>query len=586
MSNKEFKKFIEFKDCSFEEFRLAKEYYKEASPLEQRDFLLTCFLIVRQAIKLMFSQKSLELNSAKEVYEKHGLTQKDITYFLSLYKNKYMPKSEKDRYFKKQKEILYENVWQEAKLAKWEPKEISKLARKYKLTIRQINGIITYYFENILKLDSTSTIIYKRDYKKFCLYINETLPDIISFKSAYNFYSKFANVEEKEAFKNTSLKILSESQNHLANINEFLASLNLSLYNLYTLATIFKKDYVKTIMELFKPYYELFESNSWNAATLKEKIGKNYYKYREMAILYAQNILGITNIVELVTNKKYNEVRSQFKKAPIIDQILRSTNRDEYISLFQNNTIKKEDIVRFCYTYHYELPKEQKEAMEANLIRKYQEYLKQTHYIPNPKVYTDDVLEAYINSPLTLEEFCLANNLNVISFKSAIKYCKNKTLIATFKNKIATERANKKSQTELRIIELLNLIKNGLTINDTTYPFDLISFFILFPDINYKNIKTGFLPKEKGAIIRDFLFPLSKMHVLSKTSIYYMHIIKQITTKEGTYNKDFSKDELIEIISFMEKNNIPLTDYLFNEVCLKYATNSLDIYNQDTFSLK
>ncbi|MDE5540026.1 MAG: hypothetical protein K2J20_06025, partial [Bacilli bacterium] len=73
---------------------------------------------------------------------------------------------------------------------------------------------------------------------------------------------------------------------------------------------------------------------------------------------------------------------------------------------------------------------------------------------------------------------------------------------------------------------------------------------------------------------------------INRSSILQYGVKKQISTPDGYYIREFSKEEILKIFDFMDKFKIPFTDFLFSQLCVKYATGEIAIYNQDEFGLK
>jgi len=125
-----------------------------------------------------------------------------------------------------------------------------------------------------------------------------------------------------------------------------------------------------------------------------------------------------------------------------------------------------------------------------------------------------------------------------------------------------------KMKDDFRMLALY--IRSGITVNNETRDFDLIDFFMLFPNlnplINFHLMDIDPLDKTNISLLLD---PMKFASYINKTSIMKGFItIGSVTFKEK---------ELGLIIRFLEDNNVPLYDRVFMIACKRYINNTLDV---------
>lgn len=582
-----FKQFIEYKKCSFAEFNKVRNYIYKANQ-GQNEFLKTCFKIVKEVLENMYQNNSLNFQDYQEIYEYHGLTTSIFECYFTSYIENHMTPKELSKYTKRILIPLASKIGNEFKNANFDTKALKDIARSYNFTLEKTNNLINYYFKTVLQISNFSE--YKRKYKFFKAYINLNMTNINDFKHAYYFYNNFASQSEKQAFAKTSLQIIKTSIN-TPSLKKYLNKINLSLKDFYFLISTYTPKLKNKLEEAFKEYFDFCENNLWNLELISKEAKKqnvSYEDYLYFAKIYGTNILHIRNIEEYIKQKRISTTIKEFPEADILTQIYQSTNEDEYYSLFAKiNDLGIDIIYRFCYTYNRHLPMAEKEKMEANLTAKLNLYYKRKreNNTKSTTAYTSEVIEEALNSKHTIEQFCLIYGYDKKTLITKIRHS-NSTNLSRLQEKLAQEKVLSNQIKENLTATILNYIKNGFPIGNQILPFTLLDFFILFPNIPYNYLRKNALTKEEAIILNIFFKPLKATSNLSKSTILNMRLTKQVTFEGQTYLKKFTQDELFEIVDYMEKYQIPFNELLFHQICIRYATTGLDIYNENELDLK
>lgn len=582
-----FLKFIEYKECTYTEFNRARRYIYEANQ-GQTQFLETCFRIVKEVLENMYQNNSLNFHDYHEIYESHGLISKTFENYFASYIESNMSPQEFAEYTTKIEIPLATKIANEVKNADFEPSAIKNIAKSYNFTLARTNYLIKYYFEKVLKISFSE---YKKKYKYFKAYITLKMQSIHDFKHAYSFYLNFANESEKKDFANASLQIIKNSLN-TSSLKEYLSTINLSIRDFYFLTCTYMPKFKNKIEETFKEYFDFCENNIWKPELISEE-AKNqsisYEDYLYLAKIYGTYILHISDIEDYVRQKRILTITKEFPQADILTQIYQSTNEEEYCSLFESISNLGIDIIyRFCYTYNRDLPMKEKVKMENNLATKLNLYFKrkrENNKRVSTTTYTPEVIEKALNSSHTIEQFCLIYGYNRKTLIDKIKQS-TPVYIRKLQEKLAIEQELSNKMKENLTYTILNYIKNGFPIGNQILPFTLLDYFILFPNIPYCNLRKNALTKEEAIILNQFFIPLKATNNLSKNIILSTNLTKQITYQGETYLKTFTQTELIEIVDYMEKYQIPFNELLFHQICIRYATTGLDIYNDNNLGLK
>lgn len=391
--------------------------------------------------------------------------------------------------------------------------------------------------------------------------------------------------------------------NNGIDVNKYLTSVSLNEYELFLLVSNFDENNISLISKLFKKHYENCESVSWKKLHISEfaqKIGLTYETYMFLGKVYGKYVLNITDIDELVRHKQIGSTAPASKFVNILYQILDETDDTAIFSLFADNHIVKETIMRFIYSKARNFTKEEQTKYEHNLMTKYNNYINSKKKVLHKNIPVQAYYD-YLNSSLELKEFCQENNYAVTSFKDSLVNLEDKELIQRVKDKLIQENETKllakqekdannlyfESQVKL----IISYIDNGLTFNNFTKDFDLLDLFVLFNGINPYKPFYPFLNDEDNTKIKIFFTPFYNAEHLNRESIvngYYE--VNCLNDEHGNpimhSGRVITKDELAYIINFMNEYNVPMLDVLFNIALKRYLNNTLDIYKTSEPTLK
>ena len=535
-----FNRFIKLNFCSSKEFQEAKEYYETiANDNNKKFYLQTLLRIISLSYEYMLKNNSLDFDFAYPIYHKYGLTKEDFLFYVDYFAHNsfwHVLLRKYDTIMKARDNQIKEGYFEEVKMVMWDKKAIRDIAKRHNMTQAKLYRIIDDYVTNVLKFDNKEYKRYKKYYHYYSLFINFSGMDYSTLNKALYYYQNYASAKEKENFVKVANLFLSviEKMMQIYNfsyINKDLANVKIREYDLYTLAKIINgdEDFLKKIKMLYKPYYDYCSSVNWdkNAITIKAKeINISYQEYIKCAKDYATSILGIRDINEEVNVIRgfHNSISNSWY-TPILEQILVTDDLDVCKKLFAENNIILTYIRRFAHIVHKHDSEEVKNKIENELIKKYE--LCKSNSQPNV-MYTEDVYTEFANSCDSVVDFCNKNNFVIDYFCKASYRIKNEKVAKIVKEKIRLYKQdcviNNHSNYREEINTFLDYLCNGIPYQDTIRPLDLIDYYILFPNINYKSIKYGYLKHGEASYVRSFFVPLLYTNRINRNAIINSHI--------------------------------------------------------------
>lgn len=590
MKNAEFIKFITLEECTISEYKSAKEYVKGANNNERLKFASVGFFIANNVLKEMMRLEVTDYRFFRYIYNNHGLDDEEYANYLSIYINVHMSKDEKERFNNFAERYLSKLAWDECKKVFFSESKLKIPPELDFLTPRNIYDLALYYFKNKMKLNDYQIDVYRNTYKCFWKFVNMKMQRPKDFENAYSFYETYATEEEKESFKKVAFQILSTIDGKTQKeVLAYTKSINISFIHLYWLAKLFGEDMVKKVTSLYNSFWDKCCSVSWSKKRIME-IAKSenitYAYFKEMAILYATINLGIIDIEGTINAIRVGEVKPKVDKNPTIKLILEAEDKNVYFPLIEKIDLQRSDIYAFCYIYFKDRSVDEKERMEENLTIKLQEFSKaKKAATSSSSAYTLDVILDAINSDNTIEEYCKIHGFSETSFKMAIKNAKDPNVLLQYQRKLKEEKQERRRKDRELVLTLVNYLKNGINHNGKIEKFGYIDFFILFPNVNYKGIRAGGLSIYESDLIGSFLLKLNAMQPLIRKSIM-SGVFVEIKDGDSSYSRFFNTDELVQIISFIDQFNHPLTNLILQEVCTKYILGTLSEYNAEEFGLK
>jgi len=474
------------------------------------------------------------------------------------------------------------DIFAEAKKAIWDLNIVSK---KFNISINNVTNIIYDYALNNLNLDHKEFNRYKRYYIDFTNFLNLKIINRESFIYAYNFYIKYANNDELQAFKNTTIIILNNVLNKdNLSIKNYLKEIHLIEYDLIILSKISNNNNI-SIYKILEPYFQFCEQVKWNREDIKKQaqnMGISYDLYLKTAYEYGTHVLNIKDMHEykLITRNSNNKKPNNALYIDILTKILLSDDELQINDLFNSFKFNKGYISRYSYCYLKNKSKEEQTNTEKNLLTKYYNYLKQKkkpHY--NVK-YTKSLYEEFIRSSDEITLFCQKNNLILSVFKKRIKQYPD--LIVSFNTKINNTLQEFNKEHEKRIYELLFYLKNGKVINNITYPFDIIDFLVLFPEISIYKPNCSFLDIEDIKLIKTFLDVFKNNKTFKKDNLINSIIYLNLPDS----NRPLSTKEITYLINYLEELELPNQYILFKAAIKKYLNGEITICDNKKLVLK
>lgn len=603
--NEVFSKFVALQFCSSEEFQIAKTYYEtDAKISEKNKFLQAILRILHKCFDKMLRDCNYDFTYARNIYRRYGLNDEDFLeyvdfFFRDSFFHKLMSKYE--LIIRHRNIEVRAQLFEEVKQVNWDRTGIKKIAQKHQITQKQLNELVSDYVTNILKLDKSNYARLKKCYSSFISFLHSSQKEYATFKMAYEYFKKFATKKEQEQFKEVSLQIIETVKRMLSNISQvssYLSSIYFMESNLYLLANEFSNDskLLFDITKLYQPYYDTCTSLSWDRTSIKEKAkekGMSYEEYVQMAKDYATRILHVKDINEEIGSiRGFQHSTSNLWYAPVLEQILDTNDIYVYSLLFQENHIATTDIKRYARIAHKHDTEEEQLRIEKDLLTKYQKYV-QTTKVP-PK-YNEDLYTEFAYQDITLEEFCELHNLNIPYFIECTSKIQNSHILSLIKNRIASYRktvsSSDKNNYRNQLAGLVDAISSGVSYQDVLRPFDLIDYFILFKNIDYRTIKYRYLENGEASLLRAFFQPLYFTIHIDRNAILNSYLeYSPISSENGMptihTGRIITLEEKQYVLDFMEKHQIPMLDVLFHITLRRYVNGTLGIYNEEKLVLQ
>lgn len=423
---------------------------------------------------------------------------------------------------------IKEQIIREAQDAYYKDSIIEELSEKYNLPIRTISKIIYEHINSLPNVQKHHHCRYFKLYYNFYSFgaFNEKKLDS---RCILIYYNEIASASEKKRFKAKAIIILDYIKTlKPESIIDYITKLGIDEVLLYTLAKTFKKEdrnLLRYIINIFKSFYDFYKEHDCIAKNCEKEARIHQIsptEYANFAKLYSQVVLG-----------------EKIAKKPFVPP----TNIDyEYQSNFKE-----------LYEEFQNSSKSLSEFVKANNIS----------YYAFKKYIQENFLKSYLNSPLDYRQFALAHGMIGCSITQYVSYCKDEDIYQQTLAKIKRERENKINRLE----ELAQAIM------DTTSerPFDLIDYYLCFRDIEIQH-DYGFCAKyvsNIASILNTFFAPLMRASLNTHDNLLNMYI------EISGYVLTFEEKE--EILKFLESNNIPLFDIIFQQATRRYIKNTLPI---------
>ena len=479
------------------------------------------YLVVEKCFLVLVKAQSLDLALINEILKNNNLTKEGFL----IYARKFYINYSDTEIVKNLQALLFSKT----KTGLINNSNLRILADMYRMSSKELDSFLNNYINS---LGYTEEYIkdYKKSMKCFYEFIEQT-NKCNHAKIVLKYYKKYADNKEKELLKEFLIKCLEEVKDLKidTNLEEYLKNKGLSLNAFYLLITNCLRNNEEALKEfamLGKEYHDL-SIRGYTLTEIARKVHKENNIVALLMNLYVEKILGNERI------QKFRDKDIKINlKTKNLEEILRTKDKETIIKLFQAYDYCATDIQRYAYVVNALLPKEVQQKIERNLRQKYNYY----HYY---KAQERKKVNTTKKEVVVLEEDA---NINNIDFK-----------------------------------KLALMIYEG-TENGS---FDYIDLFLNFPNINiYANLYNKGLNTWEKILIKNLFNKFKRATFINKDSILNSHIeVNSLKDENGMLiqgtGRYLTKEEIKDIIDFLEENNIPLYDIVFNVAVRRYQNKTL-----------
>lgn len=377
--------------------------------------------------------------------------------------------------------------------------------------------------------------------------------DVNYIESAINYIRKYSSKEDVELYK----KALIEYYKKFSNL--------LNSYEENGFVDLEKQVPLSKIMHEYVLF--ILKEDYANYKKRKSLIKAKSYKYLTI-LLSSSNLEDFAreiyenNLVENLNSSKISEFISNHK------DLYQLTN-EEVKNLEKELTIKLSKVKAYIKKIRNKDIKEK----EKLIIEKYE---KEKLNLCNKLV------QNYINSNFnSIKLFCEKNQISYENFKRCVNIVKkyNRKLYDLLIKTIDNQNTKK----NVIITNILNEIKdgivNGIELDDETKrPFDIIDYYMItnipfdklsnfFTKDSYKNN----LSKREFVLVRRFISKCNNSAILKEREI----LKEKYTLLVNGIEYQVTENDKMEVIDYMNKNNIPLYMIFYRTVLKRYLSNNL-----------
>lgn len=583
----DFIKFIKDAECSGKCFQNALAYLEMASFKEKELFFKRLDNIVIFCLRKI-NKNGGDLNLVKDMYERHGINEAYFMNFLSRYiKNNPDRKEVRDylRLSKINDKTFLERIFWQCKNALWDKNKLLVIAKNNNLNILNLNQFLSYYAFHYLNFSVDDYYNYRNTYKSFRNLLNNSIKTTYDVKRAITYYQAFASLEEKNEFETYVKKLLvtiSDKKDCKSDIDELLKSKNLTYYNLYTFLNTLpdiENEIKQNICLLFKDFYDMAKKANFRIKRIKKEQNNSKvdaYKILDLAKYYAINYLNIKDFELYMANLR-NCIHYTSPKYAVLEDAINEEDIYKLAQIIDEYKIVTSDINAFCYCVHKDWDKRKQQRIEKKLILAFKKCLELRIDKLKVKEVDKAVYWEFVNSPLSIKDFCLNKGMSYEKFKQKIRDFIKKNIDEDL-GKALNEKLNNEylmnSQNKVaKCKELIDQIKKGIEINGIKREFTLFDYFLYFNGWNIHNIYNQ-VSYDRKAILSNFFKPLKHLIFLNKKDFI-----------NSTYEYNCQKDsngfpipgtgtilrceELQNLVNIFTTNNIPFIDILV-KIALKY----------------
>ena len=338
--------------------------------------------------------------------------------------------------------------------------------------------------------------------------------------------------------------------------------MNLYLYYLEQIKEINKEEYDAIIRQNFKN----FQQESANNKRVSVEDSEKFH-----ILLEIKNAKSFEEVISIM--EKYNKKSAELKGS-ILSFSNSFLNEEEKVYEDLNQKLDK-----YSEYYKQKISKKKKEAFELVLEKRNNNII----------ISNAELAKKFIESELTLNEFCVSNNISLILLKKQVESIKeyNEELYNNCIQKINYYLTIEEKEYKEKLDELLMYLRNGISdSNGILRKFDVIDFYTL---MNYDLTKLTYYSKKffEGSDAKEVIIFCANALSQKENKKYENEIMK--TTIEVNMQKDekgmpipgtgiILSDELKnKFIDFIRYYSIPLNDKNFRLVVKKYFKNEIEL---------
>ena len=335
------------------------------------------------------------------------------------------------------------------------------------------------------------------------------------------------------------------------------------------------------------------------------KIYNNFINYYDMKIDYDTYINNQNKLVEDINKNSFsysNKYNYKYyinyylkvvlnKKITINKIIYNSRLYNKCFIIFRDFSYNKVDydVKEFIDKYRVNIYNYAKDyAVENNLLDMFNEMDKRRidilkgNYKENNEIDYNYLINKYINSYLYLDDFIVDEDINKKDFNNYINYLKaedNKLYVRYNSTIIGGKRVKDKFYNN-KIKNLYKLIIKGINNRE----FTLLDYYLYCDKYLHDYDRINKLSK---SILKD-----------DYNNIKYIEFLNDIKSNDNYYNKEdlynnttykgenITLEDINYILDYIDKNNIPKTYKIFNEVINRYFNNRLSNYSEEILNIK
>ena len=583
-------------ECTSRDFNLAREYAAHASLEEKELFNQRNNEIAKTGLEKLVSTQPFDLAVVDNFLMKQGVSKE----YFQLLLHYYLVNHPHDMLVEQFYHLLYLEYIQDldylftyAKNVAWNTRQLHSIAKKYHMDQYGLEKLLAIYAKKNLGIDSYTN--YKVCYLDFLNFFTDQIKVTIEKEHAYTYYQKYATSQEKEKFESYIKYILDRYKkkvNAQENTTAFLHSLSLNLYDLYLFTQfdfIHDFSYQNILVGQAKKYYDLCASVSFDpnkVASIATIYQMSCEQFLTLAKFYAREVLHFD-----IIHQSYTVSKNHYKKKVyfLLEAIKDEEDTQKIFDCLSQAHVKYEDILMFCYGFHCELPLEKQRSLEQKFSH-YLAILQQNKMapiyesLPKKSNTCDSIFEDYLNSELTLEEFCKEKNMAVKTFKKKVNGIKEKELALKIKDKLQQEKIKSNQLKEKTCHEVICYIREGINDHGNKRAFTLLDYFILFKDNYIHQFVYSLLnltAKDKQDL-RKFFLPLQNASRISNDNIANLNLeFHSLKDEKGFPIKGtgilLTKEELSHLADYLELENLPMLDVIVHLAAREYVDGNLVI---------